>query len=222
MVVRGFEQTQGIDFDETYAPVSKSTTLRLLFGKAALYNWPLTRMDVENTFLNLKVDRDNLYIVLPRGLQDFTLACMVRLVKALYVLRQYSRLWYEDINVTLLSMNIQPSNEDMNLYIGQGVFVGVLLPACRSPSPSTAHDAGSRSPPCAVAVTAFPQLYVSSIMRFSGFLLFLPSIESSIFHLSRFVLFVMSRCVLLSLRSLQQTSCLNSAEWTGCIIFMIL
>jgi hypothetical protein len=79
----------------------------------------------------------------------------------------------------------------------------VLLPACRSPSPSAAHDADSMSPPCAAAVTAFPQLYVSSIVRFSVFLLFFLSIESSIFHLSRFVLFVMSRYVLLSLRSLQ-------------------
>jgi hypothetical protein len=56
MVVRRFEQTQGVDFNETYAPVSKSTTFRLLLGKAALYGWPLSHMDVETAFLNPKVD----------------------------------------------------------------------------------------------------------------------------------------------------------------------
>jgi hypothetical protein len=74
-------------------------------------------------FLNPNVNRENLYIVLPRGLQDFTSAHMVRLVKVLYGLKQSPRLWYADINATLLCTDLQPSNEDTNLYIGQGVFV---------------------------------------------------------------------------------------------------
>jgi hypothetical protein len=123
IIIRGFEQTQGIDFDETYAPVSKSTMLRLLFGKAALYNWPSMHMDVQTKFLNPRVDRDNLYIMLPGGLQDFTSAHVVWLGKALYRLKQSPRLWYEDINATQLSVDLQPSNKDMNLYIGQGVFI---------------------------------------------------------------------------------------------------
>lgn len=64
MAVLRFEQTHGINFDEKYAPVSKSTTFWLLLAKATMYRWSLTHMDMEMVFLNPKIDRDNIYIIL--------------------------------------------------------------------------------------------------------------------------------------------------------------
>jgi hypothetical protein len=80
----------------------------------------------------------------------------------------------------------------------------LLLPACRSPCSSMTHGACSIKPSMCGGHDCFPSaIYVSSIMQFSVFLLFLQSIEPSIFHLSRFVLSMMPLCVLLSLQSLQ-------------------
>jgi hypothetical protein len=65
LVIRGFEQVAGIDFDETYAPVGKLTTLRYMLCQAALKGWKIDHLDVVTAFLNPKIDYD-VYMKLPR------------------------------------------------------------------------------------------------------------------------------------------------------------
>ena len=67
LVVRGFEQIPEIEFEQTYAPVSKLTSLRLLVAMASEYDWQLTHLDVKAAFLNPMLDRDNIFVTLPKG-----------------------------------------------------------------------------------------------------------------------------------------------------------
>lgn len=128
LVVRGFEQIEGVDFDETYAPVSRLTTLRVIIALCALHGWKMSHLDVVTAFLNPKVDRDNLFVKLPKGIEliapdNTQLTKTLRLLKALYGLRQSSKLWYDDINQTLLTLGFNQSVADPNLYIRDGVLI---------------------------------------------------------------------------------------------------
>jgi len=65
LVIKGYQQKEGIDYDETYAPVSKMATFRLLLSLAAQYGWDVDHMDVVMVFLNPKIDRNNIYMEMP-------------------------------------------------------------------------------------------------------------------------------------------------------------
>jgi hypothetical protein len=129
LVIKGYEQKEGIDYDETYAPVSKMATFRLLLAMAAQYGWDVDHMDVVTAFLNPKIDRDNIYMTLPLGIDwlDPTVSTSTGtaliLRKALYGLKQAPRLWYEDIDGYLQSIGFRQSAEDPNLYLQPGVLL---------------------------------------------------------------------------------------------------
>ena len=127
LVISGFQQVAGVDYGETYAPVSKLTSFRLLVSLAAYYGWKIDHLDVVTAFLNPALDRDNVYMRLPPGMEwldpRFSPMGVVLLLKALYGLKQAPRLWYEDINRFLLSIGLQQSSTDPNLYIGAGILL---------------------------------------------------------------------------------------------------
>ena len=52
LVARGYTQTYGVDYRETFAPVAKLSSVRILLSLAANYNWPLHQLDIKNAFLN--------------------------------------------------------------------------------------------------------------------------------------------------------------------------
>jgi hypothetical protein len=120
LVIKGYEQVEGVDFDETYAPVSKLATLRLLLALSACNGWKLDHMDVKSAFLNPKIDRDNVFMQLPKGMDIVNPASkptVVRLQKALYGPKQAPRLCYENPNSFLLSRRFGQSTADPNLYL---------------------------------------------------------------------------------------------------------
>ena len=57
-VAHGFSQKEGIDYDETFAPVARYTTIRMVISLAAVLGWKLHQMDVKTTFLNGKVEEE--------------------------------------------------------------------------------------------------------------------------------------------------------------------
>ena len=127
LVIKGYAQKEGIDYDETYAPVSKMTTFRLLLALAAQHGWNVDHMDVVTAFLNPKIDRDNIQMATPPGIEwlepYMPRESILVLRKALYGLKQAPRLWYEEINGYLHSIGFRQSAEDPNLYLQPGVLL---------------------------------------------------------------------------------------------------
>jgi len=126
LVIKGCEQVKGIDFEEMYAPVGKLTTLRYLLSLAAKLDWKIHHLDVVTAFLNPKIDSE-VHMELSTGIEWLdpavpTNAC-VRLNKALNGLKQAPRLWHEDINSFVLSLDFRQSNADPNLYIRRDVLL---------------------------------------------------------------------------------------------------
>ncbi|GJR99270.1 zinc finger, CCHC-type containing protein [Tanacetum coccineum] len=66
LVIQGFSQRQGVDYFDTYAPVARITSIRVLFALASIYNFPIHQMDVKTAFLNGDLDEE-VYMKQPEG-----------------------------------------------------------------------------------------------------------------------------------------------------------
>lgn len=101
LVAKGYAQVPGLDFEDTFAPVAKYSTLRLFLTLAASLNMEIVQMDVSTAFLHGVIDED-LYMDQPEGFIDLTRADLVcKLHKSLYGLRQAPRQWYKTITKVL-------------------------------------------------------------------------------------------------------------------------
>ena len=127
-VAKGFHQQYRVDFEETFNPVIKPSTVRIILSLAVQFNWPLRQLDVSNTFLHGYL-REEVYIIQPSSYVDSTHpyhAC--KLLKSLYGLKQAPRAWFERFSTQLLHMGFQASLTDSSLFIlRQGKLVVYLL-----------------------------------------------------------------------------------------------
>lgn len=127
LVVRGFLQKEGIDFDQTYAPVATQTSFRLLLVLAARLNWNVRQLDVITAFLNPKIDKENLWVSIPAGTFNhcppFPNGPVLRLKKALYGLRQSPRLWWATIDAAFISLGLTRGVYDTNIYFSKDFIV---------------------------------------------------------------------------------------------------
>ncbi|CAI7817015.1 unnamed protein product, partial [Closterium sp. NIES-54] len=92
LVIKGFQQREGIDFQEVFAPVAKAPTLRLLLAAAAVCGWKVEQMDVKTAFLYGVVDEE-IYMKQPEGYDDGS-GRVCKLNKAISGLKQAPRCWY--------------------------------------------------------------------------------------------------------------------------------
>ena len=69
LLLRGFHQQYGVDFDETFSPVIKPLTVRIILFLAVQFNWLLKQLDVRNAFLHGYL-REEVYIIQPSGYMD--------------------------------------------------------------------------------------------------------------------------------------------------------
>jgi hypothetical protein len=129
LVTKGYAQTYGIDYEETYNPVAKMTTVRATIVMAVVKGWSLHQMDVKNVFLHGDL-QEEVYMEQPPGYVDQTNPNLVcRLKKALYGLKQAPRAWLDKIGQYLVTSGFQTSNEIFSLYVkktNHGIVVIVI------------------------------------------------------------------------------------------------
>ncbi|GAB2303795.1 hypothetical protein Dimus_038963 [Dionaea muscipula] len=117
LVARGFSQKYGLDYDETFSPVAKITTVRVLMALAASNSWKLWQMDVKNAFLHGELDRE-IYMEQPQGFESKVHPNHVcKLKKALYGLKQAPRAWYGKIAEFLVQSGYSVAPADSNLFV---------------------------------------------------------------------------------------------------------
>jgi len=113
LVARGFTQQEGIDYLETFSPMIKPTTVRLVLTIVVSYGWTIHQLDVHNAFLN-GILQEKVYMAQPPGFVDPALPSHVcRLHKSLYGLKQAPRAWYNWLSEFLFSIGFQASNGDL-------------------------------------------------------------------------------------------------------------
>jgi hypothetical protein len=116
-VLRGFTQRPGIDFDETFSPVVKHTTIRTVLTLALARDWPIHQLDVNNAFLHGTLS-ETVYCVQPSGFVDPHFPDHVcRLKKSLYDLKQAPRAWFGRFAAHLLSLGFTEAKTDASLFI---------------------------------------------------------------------------------------------------------
>ena len=93
LVAKGFKQTHGIDYDETFSPVSMLKSIRILLVVAAYYDYEICQMDVKTTFLNGNLLED-VYMTQPKGFVNCKNSGKIcKLQRSIYGLKQASRSW---------------------------------------------------------------------------------------------------------------------------------
>jgi hypothetical protein len=115
-VVKGFKQRYGIDYEGTFSPIVKATTIRLVLSVAVFNNWSLQQLDVNNAFLHGLLEED-VYMRQPPGFEDkLHLNYLCKLDKAIYGLKQAPRAWYSRLGGKLHELGFTPSRADTSLF----------------------------------------------------------------------------------------------------------
>lgn len=115
LAAEDYIQVQGEDFNETFVPVVKMTTVRCLLTVAVAKGWKLHQMDVRNDFLHGKLIEE-IYMSIPQGYKVPNKVMICRLKKSLYGLKQASRNWYSKLSQSLIKYDFQDNQFDHSLF----------------------------------------------------------------------------------------------------------
>ena len=130
LVVKGFSQKEGIDFNEIFSPVVRHTSIRVLLAFVALFNLELEQLDVKTAFLHGELEEE-IYMEQPEGFivpGKEQLVC--RLKKSLYGLKQAPRQWYKRFDSFMIGQGYSRSQYDDCIYFKKfpnGSFIYLLL-----------------------------------------------------------------------------------------------
>ncbi|WVZ63679.1 hypothetical protein U9M48_013292 [Paspalum notatum var. saurae] len=116
-VDQGFCQKEGIDYEETFAPVAHLEAIRILLAFAASKGFKLQQMDVKSAFLNGFIEEE-VYVRQPPGFESARFPDRVyKLRKALYALKQAPRAWYARLKSFLLKSGFVMGSVDKTLFL---------------------------------------------------------------------------------------------------------
>ena len=116
LVAKGFQQHAGVDFSNTFSPVVKVSTIRIIFTLVVAYNWDIQQIDINYAFLN-DILHEDVYMCQPKGFVSSTHSTHVcKLIKSLHGLKQAPRAWFVQLHSALVSWGFQPSIYDNSLF----------------------------------------------------------------------------------------------------------
>jgi hypothetical protein len=137
LVAKGYSQVEGLDFGETYAPIARLESIRILLSYATYHGFKLYQMDMKSAFLNGPI-KEEVYVEQPHGFEDSEYPTHVyKLSKALYGLKQAPKAWYEWLRDFLITNGFKVGKADPTLitttiskdlficqiYVGDIIFV---------------------------------------------------------------------------------------------------
>ncbi|CAL9011071.1 unnamed protein product [Prunus brigantina] len=116
LVVKGYTQTYGIDYEETFAPVAKLNTVRVLLSLAVNLDWPLHQFDVKNAFLHGELTKE-VYMDIPPGYNTTQTGTVCKSRKALYGLKQSPRAWFGRFTMAMKNNGFKQCNSDHTMFL---------------------------------------------------------------------------------------------------------
>jgi hypothetical protein len=126
-VIKGYSQKEGEDLFDTYSPVARLTTIRVLLSLAASHGLLVHQMDVKTTFLNGELDKE-IYMEQPAGfVANGQEGMLCKLLKSLYGLKQAPKQWHEKFDRTLTSLGFVVNETDKCVYYRYNGGEGVIL-----------------------------------------------------------------------------------------------
>ena len=123
LVARGFQQEEGIDYEDTFASVVKPASTRILLALAAILFWLVHQGDVKTAFLNSNLDKP-VYMRPPKDIKLPHGFCLM-VIRALYGLKQSPRAWYQKLRNTLINWGWRMSAYDPCVFINNNT--GLIL-----------------------------------------------------------------------------------------------
>ena len=128
LVARGFTQIYGIDYYETYAPVAKLASFRLILALSARNGWVVDTFDFDSAYLNSELGDDEvIYLEQPVGHETKDRKAYVwRLLKTLYGLKQGAKNWYDALFRALVELGFKRTEADHGVFhkqIGRDIII---------------------------------------------------------------------------------------------------
>ena len=115
-MAKGFHQTEGIDYAETFSPVVRHSTIRLVLAHAVASHWPIRQIDINNAFLNGDLT-ERVYMQQPPGFTSTDPHLVCHLHKAIYGLKQAPRSWFLKLSTTLQQLGFHSTKSDTSLFV---------------------------------------------------------------------------------------------------------
>jgi hypothetical protein len=126
LVAKGYSQVEALDFNETYAPVARLESIRILLAYATYHGFKLYQMNMKSAFLNGPI-KEEVYVEQPPGFEDSEYPNHVyKLSKVLYGLKQAPRAWYECLRDFLITNGLKVGKADPTLFtktVAKDLFV---------------------------------------------------------------------------------------------------
>jgi hypothetical protein len=127
LVAKGFQQQDRIDYTETFSPVIKSATIRVVIALAVKFNWPIRQLDVSNAFLHGTLEEE-VFMEQPQGFVSTQFPQHVcKLHKSLYGLKQAPRAWFHRLLQALINLGFIGSLVDYSLFTYHSTDVHIFI-----------------------------------------------------------------------------------------------
>jgi hypothetical protein len=126
LVAKGYSQVEGLDFDETFAPVARFELIHMLLAYATHHGFKLYQLDVKSAFLNSLIKEEVYVEQSPNFKSEEYPNRVYKLYKALYRLKQAPKVWYECLRDFLIENNFRTGKADSTLFtrkMGKDLFV---------------------------------------------------------------------------------------------------